>query len=404
MAHAAGAPEPLVKPNPVVRPHRILVRLPNWVGDVVMATPLLRVLREHWPAAEIVAEGKPFLEDLLTGLPTIDGFLPDTGRGWRAARERARRLAAKNFDLAVLLPDSPRSALGPFLARIPNRIGYSRDPLRRLFLTHPLKPPMRDGKRIPIPMPERYLALARALGCKPSDAESHVSNLAEDTDRATPPVELVVSPTATARVRSMLERQGVDPDARFIVGAPGANFGSSKLYPINSFAAACDGMSEQFGLAVVLAPAPAEVDLALDVAAHMKRPAVVLDDPPTSLEELKSLIALSSLIFSNDTGPRHMAVALGTPTVVTMGPTDRRHTDYQLEHQRILREDVECAPCHEKECPIDHRCMTRLSPSRVISAAEELLAAPNNIPLHQTECDATGFQHSPNTPPQEKTP
>jgi heptosyltransferase-2 len=358
------AAEPATTPKAIVRPRRILVRLPNWVGDVVMATPVFRVLREHWPDAEIVVEGKPFLKGLIAGLPTVDGFMADSSKGWKATRARARRLAAERFDLAILLPDSPRSAFGPFLARIPNRVGYSRDPIRRLCLTLSLKPPTQDGKRIPIPMPDRYLALVRALGCTRVDTGS------------VPPVELAVSPAATARVRSMLEAQNVDPDARFVVGAPGANFGSSKLYPTPSFAAACDGMSEQLGLAVVLAPAPAEVDLALEVAAHMNRRAVVLDDPPTSLEELKALIALSSLMFSNDTGPRHMAVALGIPTVVTMGPTDHRHTDYQLEHQRVLREDVDCAPCHEKECPIDHRCMTRLAPSRVVAAAVDLLATP----------------------------
>lgn len=384
---------PGAAPDPIVRPRRILVRLPNWVGDVVMATPVFRVLHEHWPNAEIVVEGKPFLEGLLAGLPTVHAFLPDSGRGWKATRARAKRLKAEQFDLAILLPDSPRSAFGPFLARIPNRVGYSRDPIRRLCLTLSLKPPSKDGKRIPIPMPERYLALVRALGV--------TGSLVGDD---TPPVELAVADETVARVRAMLEAQGVDPDGRFVVGAPGANFGSSKLYPTQSFAEACDGMSEQLGLAVVLAPGPAEVDLALDVAAHMKRPVVVLDDPPTSLEELKALIALSSLLFSNDTGPRHMAVALGTPTVVTMGPTDHRHTDYQLERQRVLREDVECAPCHEKECPIDHRCMTRLHPSRVVAAAAELLAVPAEIPIHRHDQGLAHRHVTPGRPPLENTP
>jgi heptosyltransferase-2 len=259
-----------------------------------------------------------------------------------------------------------------------------------MCLTLSLKPPSKDGKRIPIPMPERYLALVRALGCT--------------TPTGTPPVELAVSLAAVQRVRGMLEAQGMDPDGRFVVGAPGANFGSSKLYPTPSFAGACDGMSEQLGLGIVLAPAPAEVDLALDVAAHMSRPAVVLDDPPTSLEELKALVALSSLMFSNDTGPRHMAVALGTPAVVTMGPTDHRHTDYQLERQRVLREDVDCAPCHEKECPIDHRCMTRLAPARVVAAARELLSVPRNIPIHLTDPALPPLRSAPAAEPQENTP
>ncbi len=326
-----------------------------------MATPVFRVLRNHWPDAEIVVEGAPFLKGLLDGLTTVDRFLPDSGRGWKATRARARRLAAESFDLALLLPDSARAAFGPFLARVPNRVGYARDPLRRLCLSLALKPPMQDGKRLPIPMTERYMAIPRALGCTMGPTGK------------TPPVELAVSPEAVQRVSGLLSAQGFDPGRPFVVGAPGANFGASKLYPSASFASACDGIVEQLDLGIVLAPAPSEVDLALDVASQMKHAVTVLDSPPTSLEELKALISLSELVLSNDTGPRHMAVALDTPTVVTMGPTDPRHTDYQMNRQRVLREEVDCSPCHKKECPIDHRCMTRLAPARVVQAAQELL-------------------------------
>ena len=90
--------------------------------------------------------------------------------------------------------------------------------------------------------------------------------------------------------------------------------------------------------------------------------------------ELKALVARSRLVLSNDTGPRQIAVALGRPVVVVMGPTDPRHTAYALERQRVLRERVDCSPCHFRTCPIDHRCMTQLHPDRVVAAAEELLA------------------------------
>ena len=123
----------------------------------------------------------------------------------------------------------------------------------------------------------------------------------------------------------------------------------------------------------MIAPAPNEVEIARAVAALAKERVVCRVDPTVSLEELKALVARARLVLSNDTGPRHVAVALGRPVVVLMGPTDPRHTACNLERQRVLREEVECSPCQLKVCPIDHRCMTRLAPERVLRAAEELL-------------------------------
>jgi heptosyltransferase-2 len=105
----------------------------------------------------------------------------------------------------------------------------------------------------------------------------------------------------------------------------------------------------------------------------MKSAALNLVDPVIGLPELAALIARARLLLVNDTGPRQMAVALGTPVVTVMGPTDPRHSHHLLERQRVLREDVDCSPCHLKTCPIDHRCMTRLRPERVVAAAGELL-------------------------------
>ncbi len=114
------------EPSSARGPARILVRAPTWVGDVVMATPALRALKAAHPQAEIVLEARPFMRELVDGLPTVDAFLPDGGRGVRAALSRASRLRAGRFDWAVLLPDSVRAAAAPFLARIPVRIGYAR--------------------------------------------------------------------------------------------------------------------------------------------------------------------------------------------------------------------------------------------------------------------------------------
>ena len=339
-------------------PRKILVRSPNWVGDAVMATPALRAVRTARPDAEIVLEGPAHLEDLYRGLASYDRFLP-APRGAGALVARARALRAARFDWAVLLPDSPRTALAPFLARTRRRVGYARDPLRRALLTHALPVP-RDarGRRLPLPMVDRYLQITRALDCPDAGDQ----------------LELQVEPAASERVEKRLLQSGVGPGADVLVAAPGASFGSSKLWPAAHFARACDAIARRYGLATVLATAPSEAAIALDIEARMATPCVTFANPPLDLAQLKALVARARLVLSNDTGPRQIAVALERPVIVALGPTAPEHTARHLERQRVLREDVACAPCQLRRCPIDHRCLTRLAPERAVAAADELLA------------------------------
>ena len=339
-------------------PERILVRAPNWVGDVVMATPALRALRRTYVNTQIVVEARPHLRELLEPLASVDRFLPDPGRGLAALRRRVRGLREERFDWAVLLPDSQRSALGPFLARVPRRVGCARDPLRRVLLTESLPPPSADGRRVPISMIERYLRVARHLGC----------------DDAGDALEVPVTDDARAALAGRLAAAGIGADQPLCLAVVGASYGSSKLWPPEHFAAACEAIAAELELHPVLAPGPGEEAVAAEVVAGMGAPAAVLTDPVLTLGQLAALCQRAALVVTNDTGPRQIAVALGIPTVVVMGPTDPRHTDHHLERQRVLRELVECSPCGLKHCPIDHRCMTRLEPRRVVNAARELLA------------------------------
>jgi heptosyltransferase-2 len=323
-----------------------------------MATPALRALRRAYPKAEIAVSGPRWLPDLLTELPTVDRVLPGPGRGLAAQRAHAAELRRADFDWAVLLPDSASSAAAPFLARIPVRVGYARDLLRRLLLSQALEPPREGRKRLPISMVERYLRITRALGC--ADA-----GLALD---------LVVGAAARTRLAARLVAAGVQEGTALLVVTPGASFGSSKLWPVEHFATACDRLARERGLRVVLAPGPGEEPIAREIARRMGESALELSDPPTTLGELAALVERARLVLTNDTGPRHLAVALERPVISLLGPTDPRHTEHLMERQRVLREPVECSPCHKKVCPIDHRCMTRLAPERVLSAAAELLS------------------------------
>jgi heptosyltransferase-2 len=334
------------------------VRAPTWIGDAVMATPALRALRAAWPRAEIALEGRPAVGALLRGLPSFDRFLADPGRGPGAALERARVLRAARFDWAVLLPDAPRVALGPWLARVPRRVGYARDPLRRALLTEALAPPRARGRRLALPMTERYLRITRHLGCP------------DRGDR----LELAVDPAAREEVDRELLRRGAGAGDRLLVVTPGAAFGPAKRWPPGHFAAAAELVARRLGLLPVLAPAAFEAGLARAIAGALRVRAIALVDPAPDPERLKALVARAALVLTNDSGPRHVAVALDRPAVVVMGPSEPGHTAQHLERQRVLREPVPCSPCGRRACPIDHRCLTRLRPERVLAAAEELLA------------------------------
>ncbi len=338
-------------------PRRILVRLPNWVGDAMMATPALRALRRAHPEAEITAAAGTPVAALLRGLGSVDRWLSKEGSGARALMRHTRELTARCFDWAVLLPDSVHVALAPWLARVPVRAGSARDPLRRALLTRALASPRAKGGRLPISMIERYLRITRALHCADAGIE----------------LDLPLDPLASERVAKRLALAGVGEAERLLVVTPGASFGASKLWPPEHFAAACVGLLEARGLRAVLAPGPGEEAVAHAIAAGAGAAPLVLDAPVTTLPELAALIARSKLVLTNDTGPRHIAVALGTPVISLLGPTDPRHTAHLLERQRVLREPVECSPCQLKVCPIDHRCMQRLAPERVLAAAAELL-------------------------------
>jgi heptosyltransferase-2 len=177
-----------------------------------------------------------------------------------------------------------------------------------------------------------------------------------------------------ARVAAWLAARG-GAAARLLLVAPGAAFGASKLWPPAHFARACDEIARRLGLLPVIlaAPNPDELAIAREVASRMAERCLRVEEPG-DLEDLKAFVERAALLLCNDTGPRHVAVALGRPVVTLMGPTDPRHTDHLLARQRVLREPVACSPCGLPVCPIDHRCMTRLLPERAVAAAAELLA------------------------------
>jgi heptosyltransferase-2 len=342
---------------------KIAVVLPNHLGDVVMATPALRALRRGRPEAEIIAVIQEILAPILGGCPWIDrvwthriysagGQLARLGRRWAVGKQ------LKGTDCMIVLPNSFSSALLAAASRAPCRVGYRRN-ARGWLLTDPLPPPREGGKRVPIAMERYYLDLVCRLGCL-------------DTGTS---LELFTDPGAERACDVLFAEHGIESTRPLVCLAPGAGFGPSKIWPLSYVAEVARALLDD-GLQVALVHAPSEQALADEILALMGSEPVParLGGEGMDLSLLKSVLARANLLICNDAGARHIAAAFQVPTLVLMGPTSIRYTNLNLKLTRLLREPVSCSPCQLKECPIDHRCMTRLTPSRVIDEAHAALS------------------------------
>jgi heptosyltransferase-2 len=325
-------------------PERVLVRAPNWVGDVVLSLPALRDLRRAFPAARLTVLARPWVADLYRGLREVDE-VAESG-GFRADVARVRGA----FDAAVVLPNSFGTALVPRVAGVRERWGYSTDG-RGILLTRAVRVPASVRGRSQV---YYYRAMLAGVGI----------------DTTAPPDASYPCPDDwRARGRELL---GPD-DGPWLGLNPGAFYGTAKRWLPERFAAVGDLVAARKGAKVVLLGGPAERGLAEHVAALMTTPARVLTGE-TSLPELLGVLANLRGFVTNDSGPMHLAAALGVPQVAVFGSTDWRETAPFGDKAILVREETECAPCMLRECPIDHRCMLRVSVDRVAAAAGELFS------------------------------
>jgi heptosyltransferase-2 len=345
---------------------RILVWLPNWVGDVVMATPTLAALRGHFGSARITLVGRPVALALLKGSAWADETIADAAGGANVlgSISLARRLRPERFDLAVLLPNSFRTAFIARAAGAKRIAGYARDG-RGWLLQDKLSPP-RDsrGKLTPVPALQYYARLAALLGADCKDM----------------PMSLPLSVADAAAAEEELRRCGADPDRPIVMLNPGAAFGTSKLWAAERYAQLADALIQKHGAQVIVNAAPAERATAAEVVGAMKhKPLLHFADRDNSLGLLKGLLARTDLLVTNDTGARHVGAAMGSAVVTIFGSTDPEWTRLDYPRERLVRVDVSCSPCQKKFCRLPaglshHQCMTGITAERVLAAAEELLA------------------------------
>jgi heptosyltransferase-2 len=339
---------------------RIVVRAPNWVGDIVLATPFYRALREARPAAHITLQAQAATVGILADAPWFDDALPlpprqelrRPGTFWCAVSA----LRDRHFDTGYLLTNSVSSAALFRVGGVRRRIGFVRDG-RGWLLTDRLPVPQPAVAGGIVPIKEWYLALARAASLPVARTD----------------VELFLGEGDRAFADAYYRERGVGEED-FVVGMnPGAAYGAAKCWRADYYARTADYFHRKHDARVVLFSGPGEERIVEEIAGLMESPPLTLLGAGATLRTLKGLIARCDLFLGNDSGPIQYAIAFGKPVVTIFGstPVEYALTDYPRVRQ--LSAHVECAPCRHRVCPIDHRCMNQVPPEWVIAEAEELL-------------------------------
>ena len=342
---------------PVQGVARTLVISPNWIGDAVMAQPLLRLLKDKNPQRPIDVLAPKWVAPVWRAMAEVDTVLEAPFRHgalqWRERREYARMLRQRGYADAYVLPNTLKFALIPWLARIPKRVGYKGE--MRYGLLNVLHHDQRDAPR---PMVSFYAALA----------EAPRADVPPPSALPRPALQVSVD-----RMQQVLSRVGLHMDRPLVLFAPGAEFGSAKRWPVSHFAE----------LAKIVASKRPEVQIALMGSGKDKEvcdeivalaPGLVNLAGVTALDEAVALIGRADVMVSNDSGLLHIASALNRPIVAIYGPTDPNHAPPFSDIAQSLFLGIECSPCKQRECPLGHhRCMRDISADMVWQPVNTML-------------------------------
>lgn len=336
---------------------RVVVRGTNWVGDAVITVPALRSLRELLPEAHITLATRSFAKGIFAGADFIDELLVCEGSLLAQAREWHRR----RCDLALLFQNAFAPALIAKLAGVPLRIGYATQG-RGWLLTRAVEPPdWRASRHECFYYLNLVSELARLFDREPS-------NILEQA----PVFDLAVSRERKEQAAATLQGEGIRSDRPLIALCPGSINSRAKRWPVERYAALGDRFVDELQAEVILIGSAAELEVSLAVQTRMTHLPKVLTGK-TDLAQVVAVLSLVDLLVTNDTGPAHVASALNRPTLVIFGPTNPLTTRPYSTAAEILRQPPDCAPCMLRDCPIDHRCMTAISPDQVFERAIAML-------------------------------
>ncbi len=335
----------------------ILVWLPSPMGDGILCTPALRAIRRHFKSAQISFLANPVVREILSPCNFNDAWLEQEESNPFAI---AKMLKTKKFTHAVLFKNSFASGLAVFLAGIPSRIGYAREG-RGVLLTDKLYPPkLPSGKFKPRSMIDYYLDIALHLG-------------ADAGDRS---LELLIEPETIGELKSKLP-EVFNSKGPVVILVPGGAFGLSKCWLSERFAQTADWLISNYNAAVVISVSPSSTEcrIAEDICQASKNKLVNLGERPVSLGELKSLFSAADLVITNDTGPRHIAIAFKRKVITLFGPNDPVWTETGYEGEIEIVGKAHCVPCTKPECmEFEHLCMQSITVEMVCEAAKKLLS------------------------------
>jgi heptosyltransferase-2 len=331
---------------------RVAVRATNWLGDAVMSLPAIRAIRAAFSRSHIAVIARPWVADLYARERSIDQVIAYRAKTFGERRSFAAELRKENFDAAILLPNSFDSALTMWMAGVPERIGYRRD-ARGLLLTRAIEVPAPGD----IPRHERfyYLELLRRAGIMERFPEAV-------------PIELDGLEEARVAGAAKLAELGISGP---VIGiSPGAAYGNAKRWLPERFAETGTRLARETGATTLVFGSAVERELCAQVAGSIPCARNLAGE--TALRDFIDLAAVCGLFLTNDSGAMHIAYAVGAPVAAVFGATDDITTGPSGRSAAVVREHAECSPCLLRNCPIDHRCMTRVTVDRVTEAALKL--------------------------------
>jgi len=330
-----------------LQPKNIIVRMPNWIGDLVMATPVLTDLRKAYPQASITAMCRSPLCELLQDDPEIDELFCFSKASVFGRRSEKRSVVEKlrqgKYDLGILLTHSFSSAWWFWQGRVERRLGYECNG-RKLLLT--------DSASLPENIQHQHLVLTYKMLLAPLGIP-----LSDTHPR------LFLSEKEVASARVVLEQRGVPKEAILIGINPGATYGSAKCWLPHRFREVTERLLTNPSIYVVYFGDLATSSLVKEICAGLPSRVINLAGH-TSLRELAALISLCDVLLTNDSGPMHIADALGTPLVALFGSTSEVVTG-PFRTGKVIHKHVECSPCYQRACPIDFRCMKQIEAEEV---------------------------------------
>jgi heptosyltransferase-2 len=345
----------LAQSHTVTKMVKILIIAPNWIGDAVMAEPLISQLKKNNPDSQIDVLATPWVASIMKAIPAVDQIITaDFQHGslqWQERKVLAKQLALSAYTHAYVLPNSFKSALIPWLAKIPQRIGYQGE-MRWGLINEALKNPSRSHRP---PMSSHYFALS---GNTFSEVpQPHLS---------LPDVIITESQQALQKIQA---------HQHLFVLCPGAEYGPAKQWPIEHFGQLAKNIIEtKENSLVLILGSKKEFSIGSDIARMSTYPDKVINwCGQTSLEDAMAAISNAHTVISNDSGLMHIAAAFRRPQVAIFGSSDPRHTPPLSKLAAIHWLHLECSPCFKRVCPLSHlKCLVDIQAKDVLNSINQL--------------------------------